>query len=303
MNSHKIYIVEFPSNLGLKQTDYAIEPSVKKLPKWLKQFGLHKQVNPERVLGLEPPSYSMDFDKESGVRNADKIIKYAKEQSQLLESLKEEAFKIVIGGDCSILIGSAIALKKKGEFGLFFIDGHTDFILPEISQTGGAAGMDLAIVTGYGHEKLTNIHGLNPYFMERNVFCVGNRAFDEDYVQPILDSEIGYYNLNRLRRNGFKNTVDQFLKLVNDNRLDGFFIHLDLDVLNDDIMPAVDSRAKGGLTYVELSELLIPLISSEKAVGIEITILDPDLDKNGKYTIKFVQHFVEILKSVSNSQM
>ena len=250
MNSNRTYIIEFPSNLGLKKTEHAIEPGVKTLPEWLKQFGFHKQIDPEKVLGIDPPDYAMDLDKASGVRNAGKIIEYAKAQSQLLsEGLWEGAFQIIIGGDCSILIGNAIALKKKGEFGLFFLDGHTDFVLPKMSQTGGAAGMDLAIVTGHGHEKLTNIYGLKPYFVERHVFCVGNREFGKDYVQPILDSDIEYYDLNRLRRNGLKRTANQFLKLVESNRLDGFFIHLDLDVLNDSIMPAVDSSAKDGLTY------------------------------------------------------
>ena len=72
---------------------------------------------------------------------------------------------------------------------MFFLDGHTDFILPEISQTGGAAGMDLAIVTGHGHDKLTNIFNLKPYLPERNVFCVGNREYSPEYIQPILGSE------------------------------------------------------------------------------------------------------------------
>jgi len=39
--------------------------------------------------------------------------------------------------------------------------------------------------------------------------------------------------------------------MVSENNLDGFWLHLDVDVLNDDIMPAVDSREKGGLFYDE----------------------------------------------------
>ncbi|CAN5592901.1 hypothetical protein BH23BAC1_BH23BAC1_43120 [soil metagenome] len=90
----------------------------------------------------------MDLDTESGVRNADKIQTYAKEQAKLLvPHSKEDNFLIILGGDCSILIGSALALRQVGAYGLFYLDGHTDFILPEGSETGGAAGMDLAIVT------------------------------------------------------------------------------------------------------------------------------------------------------------
>ena len=297
MNSKKINILEFPSNLGLKKTTSETEPGVIKLPEWFKKHGFHRKIKPWQIFRIEAPIYSMDLDEESGVRNANKIIEYAKKQSELLsENLKDDIFQIIIGGDCSILIGNSIALKQKGNYGLFFLDGHTDFITPEISGTAGAAGMDLAIVTGYGHNKLTNIFNLKPYFKEKNVFCVGNREYDEDYVRPILRSEIAYFDLKSLRQNGLKKTAHQFLELVEEQNLDGFLIHLDVDVLNDNIMPAVDSREIDGLFYNELSELLKPILSSKKAVGIEITILDPNLDEDGKYTTEFVKNFIELLE-------
>lgn len=297
MNSNKINILEFASNLGLKKTKFQTEPTVNKLPAWLKKHGFHRQINPELVLGIKPPGYSMDLDKESGVRNANKLVDYAIQQSELVyRQLEGGAFQIIIGGDCSILIGNSIALKKKGNFGLFFMDGHTDFILPELSETGGAAGMDLAIVTGYGPDKLTNIYNQKPYFKEKNVFCVGNREYDQKYVHPILQTNIKYFDLKMLRANGLKNTAHQFLDLVQVQELEGFFIHIDVDVLNDNIMPAVDSREMDGLTYKEFSEILEPLLSSKQAVGLEITILDPDLDKEGKYTAEFVKNFIEIVE-------
>jgi len=302
MNSKRINILEFPSNLGLKRTESEIEPGVKKFPGWLGKHGFHKQINPEQVLSLIPPNYSLDLDKESGVRNASKIIEYAISQSELVfEQLNGDTFQLIIGGDCSILIGNAIALKRKGNYALFFLDGHTDFMLSDKSQTGGVAGMDLAIVTGYGHNKLTNILNLKPYFEEKNVFCVGNREFEEEYVRPILESDITYFDLNELRINGLENTASQFLNLIRKDNLDGFFIHLDVDVLNDTIMPPVDSRQKDGLSYEELSQILKPLLSSKKAIGIEITILNPDLDQDGKYTIEFIMNFIRILMAAESA--
>jgi arginase len=113
---------------------------------------------------------------------------------------------------------------------------------PELSGTKGAAGMDLAIVTGNGHPKLANISGLGPYFKEEHVWCAGNREFDELYVKTITDSNIHYYDLLHLRETEIKNCCHGFLNMINKNRLDGFWIHLDVDVLDDELMPAVDSR-------------------------------------------------------------
>lgn len=293
-------ILEFPSNLGLKEPTPGHEPGVKKLPAWLKEHGFHEKINPVAVTTLEPPSYSTHIDPVSRVRNADAIIDYARQQANVMEeALHSGLFPVVLGGDCSILIGNALALKKAGSFGLFHIDGHHDFMLPSLSQTAGAAGMDTAIVTGHGHEKLTNIHGLAPYFKEQYVWCVGSREYDKEYVQPILETDITYADLEELRRQGGRYYVNSFLRTIKAKKLDGFFIHLDVDVLDDALMPAVDSRTDGGLSYEELAEILTPLLQSPQATGLEITILDPELDQNGRYTKKFVKHFCDVFNSVN----
>lgn len=297
-----IYILEFPSNLGLKEPCAGQEPGVKKLPDFLKKHNFHSSLNPRSILRLEPPTYAMTLDEISGVRNADQIVKYAKDQSQMLEKvLSENKFPIVIGGDCSILIGNSLALKNMGPFALFFLDGHTDFMWPVLSHTGGAAGMDLAIVTGYGHDKLTNIDGQKPYFKEEHIWCVGNRTYEEWYVKAIMDSSINYIDLNVLRLYGIKKCISDFLQMVKTEKLDGFWIHVDVDVLNDNIMPAVDSRQPDGLDYEEFNEIIHLLLADTKAIGLEITILDPDLDHSGDYTKKFVNNFCATVNSIQKS--
>ncbi len=289
--------------MGLRKKESDDEPGVKKLPDWLKRCGFHENIKPKEILRIESSSYSFELDEESEVLNAEKIVNYAIKQSELLfEKLDKNAFQIILGGDCSVLLGTALALRKKGNFGLFFLDGHTDFIEPNLSQTKGAAGMDLAIATGHGHSKLTNILGYGNYLEEKNVFCVGNREYDSEYVEPILNSEITYYSLKESRKKGLVNIVADFLNMIEKSCLDGFFIHLDVDVLNDEIMPAVDSRADDGFSYSELGEILKPLFVSEKSFGIEITILDPNLDVEGRYTKEFVENFTRVIETSRNEQ-
>ena len=57
---------------------------------------------------------------------------------------------IVLGGDCSILLGNLLALRGRGRYGLLFIDGHADFYQPDAEPNGEAASMDLALATGRG---------------------------------------------------------------------------------------------------------------------------------------------------------
>jgi arginase len=293
-----VIIVELPSNLGLKEPAPGHEPGVKKLPSWLKKHGFHSLIDPAATVTLEPPAYSMHIDKISGVRNADAIIEYAKKQASLLqEVIRSKSFALILGGDCSILIGTSLALKREGRYALFYLDGHHDFMLPALSGTAGAAGMDTAIVTGHGHHKLTDIDKQQPYFKEEHVCCVGNREYDKDYIAPILKSSIHYLDLIAFRKKGAEVCVNEFLSMVSSEKLDGFLIHLDVDVLDDKVMPAVDSRTEDGMSYAELDAVLTPLLRSEKAIGIEITILDPELDADGTYTRQFVQQFCSIFRN------
>jgi arginase len=294
----EITIIELPFNLGLKEPIPGHEPGVKKLPGHLKKYGFHAALKPTQVIELPAPPYSSAFDEASGVKNVSQIASYATEQTAVLQSeLNKNQFLILLGGDCSILIGTALALKNTGRYGLFYLDGHTDYMGSFLSETGGAAGMDLAIVTGYGHENLTNLQNQQPYINQHHVWCVGNREYEETYVNEILSSDINYVDLNLLRKMGIQACVTSFLNMVEHEMLDGFWIHIDVDVLNDEIMPAVDSRQPDGLSYVEFNEILYLLLSHSKATGLQITILDPDLDADGSYTKEFVSNICTTIHS------
>ncbi len=285
----KCCVIEAPSNLGLKEPGPGKKPGVNKLPAWLKAQGLYEKLSPDQIITVAPPPYSMHLDEVSGVRNAGAIAAYSKQLSlEIQHAVTAGYFPVVLGGDCSILIGCAHALKSKGKYGLFFMDGHTDFVRPHTSLTKGAAGMDLAIVTGHAHNKLANIGNLKPYFEEKDTLAFGNRYLQQEYVSMIRNSSIAYYDLEGVREKGIENITRQFLNQLNNEQANGFWIHLDADVLDDELMPCVDSRQPGGLRYDELRFTLELLLSSGLARGIDITILDPDLDENGVYTKRFV---------------
>jgi len=287
----EVYIVEFPSNLGLKEPQPGKEPGVKRLPDWFQRHNLHKILDPENTLRLDPPKYNNTKDAKTQILNANSLIEYAREQAYLINNLlTRNKFPFILGGDCSILLGSAIALKQKGNYALFYLDGHTDFMDVSLSETGGVGGMAASIVTGNGHEKLTNILNLSPYIKEENLWCAGNREYDDQYENEIRNSSATYISLKDLREKGISNCTAAFLSEVENRNLDGFWLHIDVDVLNDTIMPCVDSRTPDGLTYDEFNELTSYLFQSKKLSGLEITILDPDLDTTGQYTKDFVDN-------------
>ena len=81
-----------------------------------------------------------------------------------------------------------------------------------------------------------------------------------------------------LRRVGIAAAGDAVAARLDRPELAGAWIHCDVDVLNDDVMPAVDSRQPDGLSYDELNALLRPILDSGAVVGMHLTIYDPDRD-------------------------
>ena len=72
-------------------------------------------------------------------------------------------------------------------------------------------------------------------------------------------------------------------------------MHLDVDILDAEVMPAVDSPDPGGLQHEHLRQLLRPLLASPNCVGIDIGIFDPDLDPDGRYAAELTDTLVAAL--------
>jgi arginase len=286
MNMRSITLIEAPSILGLKPG------GVEKLPEALKAQGLLNRipvVNEEKII---PPSYNPQRDAKTNILNPEAIRDFSVKLADLVQKQQEqERFALVLGGDCSIIIGCLLALRRVGRYGLFFIDGHADFYQPEASPTGEVADMDLAIVTGRGPETLTNIENLRPLVKDEDVVAFGYRDVDEQKrygCQEIKRTDIHAMELSEIRDIGLKeSTTTELQKLLN-NGIDGFWVHLDADVLDDAIMPAVDYRMSGGLSFEELSSILSILLASQKAFGLSVAIFNPNLDKDGSIAKAFV---------------
>lgn len=292
-NRGEYSVIDAPSILGLRPT------GVELLPKALRAAGLLERLNTEYG-GIVAPSspYNHSRDEETKLLNAEAIKEHSlKLAGAVKRQLHKNKFPIVIGGDCSILIGNLLALRRLGRYGLFFIDGHSDFYLPEESPTGEVADMDLAIVSGHGPEILSNLDHLKPLVKEQDIVVFGYRdsAQSAEYgCQDIKKTTmINAVELVDVEKLGLKNTASLGIQTLLKNELSGFWIHLDADVLDDSIMPAVDYRLPGGITFQELSNLLKLLLLSKKAVGISVTIFNPTLDKDGSITRNFVSSIVE----------
>lgn len=290
-----IAIIHAPTPLGLRAPAPGVVPGTRKMPEALRLAGLHAALGAEYAGTVTPGEYRPDKDPDLGLLNPHAIRDHVEQLAAKVEdTLGSGRFPLVLGGDCSVLLGCVLALRRHGRYGLLFLDGHADNLTPETTQSGGVAGMDLAIVTGTGVELLTDIGGLRPYVLEADAVQLGCR--DPEYAR--LDAElrlegtgIRVVELSEVRALGPAGAAAFVLRHLGE-RVEGVWLHLDADVLDDAIMPAVDSRQPGGLSYPELVEILRFLLGSGRVIGMDVTIYDPDMDPAGEIGRAFASALV-----------
>ncbi len=287
-----IALIEAPTNLGLKPPSAGKEPGVRRMPDALKAAGIMEALGLSNSIRVEAPPYRPERDSATGVCNLQTIPDYSLQLAAAVgQVLDSGTFPIVLGGDCTVTLGTTLALRERGHYGLMFIDGHCDYLTPTSTGTGGAAGMDLALACGVGPEVLTNLKGLRPYIRNEDVVILADHDITEDdpYPEPaFFKAKLNRIDLEAVRDAGVVFAASKAIKHMQAKNVDGYWIHVDVDVLSSYVMPAVDSPLAIGLTYSELSMLLQALLVDKLAVGIQFTIFDPDLDPNGRLARELV---------------
>lgn len=283
-------LISAPSNLGLRPPQPGAVPGTAKAPEALREAGLYTRlaadgaadagvVLPGRYLAGLPAS-------EPGgpgqVRNQDAILEHAARlAARIRAQLDADRAPLVLGGDCSLLLAAGLALRPRGRYGLVHLDGHTDFRHPGNSaECASLAGEDLAAAVGLHWPAISAAGGAAPHFRPADTVHAGCRDDDEGLAEAtaVLAQVIP---ARRIHQDGAAATAEAVLATVAAGQLDGYWLHVDVDILDPAIMPAVDSPAPGGLAPAELTALLAALAPG--ASGAEVTVFDPDLDPGGQH--------------------
>jgi len=276
-------ILEAQSALGHVPEHLGVE----RAPSVLLAAGLADRLAARHVGAVEAAGYSQVRDPATQVMNPRSLNRYSRDLADAVGVLlDQDEFPVVLGGDCSILLGTMLALRRRGRYGLMYVDGDADFYQPEVNPLGGAASAsDLAFATGRGPDVVADIEGRRPLVRDEDACVFACRdAADRDQAgcQP-LPEDMLVVDRDQVRRLG----PDQAARRAADfltrdaGPADGFWIHLDADVFDQSIMQSVDDPRPDGLSWDEAAEALRTAIGTGGAVGIQVAIYNPDIDSDG----------------------
>jgi arginase len=307
--NRSIAIVGAPTSIGIRTYDNGEPRKLDCAPGVFRELGLVQRLGASDLGDVIPQAYR-DFVRPAGrVRNEAEVGAHCRALAERVEEATSDGrFAVVLGGDCSIVLGCLLGARKSakglGSVGLVYVDAHADFGTPEESHSGSAASMCLALAVGRGATPLARLNGDAPLVHSKDVVLIGRRDAAEPWyghaalaASPILDipgaalkdrgaAEVAAAALKRLTSPGSSGEPR------------GFWIHVDADVINPTVMAAVDTPEPGGPTIQELADLLTPLVRHPRALGLELTIYDPGLDPDRSCAIRLVSLLEDVLLGV-----
>jgi arginase len=301
-----IAIVGAASSIGIRPYDDGEPRHLDRAPARFRELGLVERLAAVDLGDVEPPPYR-DVDRPpDGVRNERELGEYSTALAERVVAAADGGrFVLLLGGDCSILLGGLLGARRAagGSVGLAYVDAHADFATPQESLTGSAASMDLALAVGRGDSPLARLGGAAPLVRPADVVLIGRRDHAEPWYghDALRASEILDLPHDEVRARGPAATAEAALRRLARRALAGFWLHVDADVLDPTVVPAVDSPEPGGLGLDELAALLAPLVRHPRALGLQLTIYDPLLDPDRTSATRLATLLERVLGGVGSS--
>jgi arginase len=169
-----------------------------------------------------------------------------------------DSFPVIFASDCISSIGAVKGLTRDDGMGIVWLDAHGDFNTPETTPSGFLGGMPLAMLVGRGETNLLGGVGLSP-LLEEDVILTDARSLDPGEAIALQQSAVRHLpDIHDL------STASLPAKSL--------YIHLDIDVVNPDEMPAMGYPAAGGASLAEIAAILQRVARDGRVAGLLIAL-------------------------------
>jgi arginase len=266
-------------------------------PRAMRDHGLVRRLDAADAGDLDVRIVGPHRDPDSGIVGWPSVgTAVATIRAAVAEMMSAGARPLLLGGCCAILMGAAAGARDVlGRVGLAYADGHVDVYDHRTSPTGEAADMPVAGLLGIGWPDLLTTMGAMPVVAGGDIVVLGARDEVEAADVGDLPERLGmtvYGPVDIAADPGGlgQTTRDRFAV----SRIP-YWLHLDLDVLDEAAFPATDYLMPGGIDLGQLADLLRPLGHDPALVGASIGCYNPQKDPDGHYGAALADVLVDVL--------
>ena len=218
----------------------------------------------------------------------------------MVEKIKEQYFPIMIGGDHSAGIPSALASAKANiDIGIIWIDAHTDYNTFETTVTGNIHGLPLAAINGYKNQELRTYHN-GKIIQPAKTVIIGARSIDDAEKDNVRYSGVTVFTTEDIKEKGIDAIMDEAFRIAG-YKTKGIHISYDLDVIDPDVAPGVSIPEFDGISEEEAMKINEYLVKHIKEItSFDLVEFNPLRDIDRKTEQIALNILAQIIKAVEN---
>ena len=199
----------------------------------------------------------------------------------VLAELRSGHLPILLGGDHSLGIGSISAVarhcrERAKKLRVLWLDAHADFNTSALTPSGNVHGMPVAVLCGYGPAELTQMSGACPALDAHSIRQIGIRSVDQGEKRFVHEVGLEVFDMRYIDEVGMRETLQHALAgLDTDTHL---HVSFDVDFLDPEIAPGVDTVVPGGPSYREAQLCMEMIADTGQLASLDVMELNPALD-------------------------
>jgi arginase len=293
--------------LGAPTSAGAFAPGQEQAPAALREAGLLDRLGAEGLeaadLGDSPVWRWRPDTARPRAQNLAEVARIARETAERVARARAEAaFLLVLGGDCTIELGTVAGhLARDEDVGLVYFDLHPDLNTPASVHEGALDWMGMAHALGVdgAEPELAGIGPRRPLLDDRQVLFL---SYGPDQATP--------FELDQMERRGLARvSVDEVAadpegaarRVIEEfgARFARLLVHFDVDTVDFNDAPLSENTGRGeGLPLDTAMRALRVLAGSENLAALTVTELNPlHGDEEGRAIGRLVDGLTECLVS------
>ena len=220
----------------------------------------------------------------------------------MVDKIKEEYFPIMIGGDHSAAIASALASTKVNiDVGMIWIDAHTDYNTFETTVTGNIHGLPLATINGYKNSDLRSYHD-GKIIQTSKTVIIGARSMDDAEKDNVRYSGVTVFTTQDIKEKGVEAVMEEAFKIAG-YKTKGIHVSYDLDVIDPDICPGVSIPEFDGISEEEAMQINEYIVKNFKDVlSFDLVEFNPLRDVERKTEQIALNILAQIIRAAENKK-
>ena len=236
-------------------------------------------------------------------KNEYEIEKFnSKLYKNIVEKIKEEYFPIMVGGDHSAAIASALASAKVNvDVGMIWINSHPNYDTFETTVTGNINDLSLAAINGYKNADLRTYYDGKVIQPSRTVI-IGARGTDEIENDNIRYSGVTVFTTQDIKEKGIDFIMDEAFKIAG-YKTKGIHISYDLSIIDPDVAPGVSVPEFDGISEEEGMKINEYIVKHMKDVlSFDLVEFNPLRDIERKTEQIALNILAQIIRAAENKK-